>query len=72
MSEETNKKMNEELSEEEMKDAAGGISVLLDGRQSYRCPRCGTTFEGDRRRTIGKCMCTYCGYIFDADRKAML
>ena len=71
MSEETNKKMNEELSEEEVKDAAGGRQVLLGDMRMRRCEYCGRFFETDPRMLNEICICPTCGSHLKADRRML-
>ena len=72
MGEKTNKKINEALSEEETKDAAGGIGVTLGDRSRSRCPRCGAFFERDPRILIEQYRCPLCGFFLKEDGKRML
>ena len=67
MGEETSKKINEELSEEKVKDVAGGRRLLLRSR----CEYCGRSFEADSRTFSGKIICPECESHLGAARRTL-
>lgn len=69
MSEKMDKKVNEELSEEDAENVAGGRQLLLRDIKRCRCQRCGEYFEVDARMPIGRC--PSCGCPFEADRRML-
>lgn len=71
MGEETNKKVNETLSEEEVKDAAGGRRMLFGDMRMRRCEYCGRFFETDFRMLHEMCICPTCGAHLRADRRML-
>ena len=71
MSEETNKKVNETLSEEEVKDAAGGRRLLFGDMRMRRCEYCGRFFEPDPRMLSEINICPTCGSHLKADRRML-
>lgn len=71
MSEETNKKMNETLSEEELKDAAGGRQVLFGDMRMRRCEYCGRFFEAEPGMLGEISICPTCGSHLKADRRML-
>ena len=71
MGEETNKKMNETLSEEELKDAAGGRQVLLGDMRIRRCEYCGRLFERTSEMLNEISICPTCGSHLKADRRML-